>query len=577
VSADGEADLIGRTLGAAYRVDAQLGKGGMGSVYAGSSLRDGGRVALKVLHPRLAMEEKAVARFEREARLASALQHPHVVRALEIGRDDDGTHYIVMEHLEGRSMSALIRESGRVEPSRAVRLTRQVLSGLAAAHTIGIVHRDVKPGNVMVVAGPDGRETAKLVDFGIARLMETDAYTQLTQAGQVIGTPTYMPPEQAMGDPVDARADVYAAGALLFAALTGKPPFGRGNWMDVISRLLKREREPLSRVRPDLPELARVVERAMEWTPSARYGTAQEMSEALAALEPSRTIVDWEIPPTLAKTLTDLGVTPQPKTLAALAAVAAPTRVPTTADRTRPPRARLWLGAILVLGLLVGAAVTALLFTMKGPDPDPPQAAIPSIQPVQPQMPMMPSALDARVPDAERASAPVDMPSSFEAWSGEIIADDESPTERRRARSDRAAPMTMQGGGAVPVAPSEATSPLRQTTIRAGDYAISIRVEAISGWPLMTPITLARRNRAHFAQCVDGLPTSEVPTTTPLVNTVLRITGRTHVNEVSNQGRIGGSQDFSSCVFDLWIHDRRVDAPTPQDGRAIVHVRISRR
>lgn len=209
---------VRRTLAGRYELGEVLGRGGMGAVYRARDLVLGRAVAVKVL-PGLVSDQDPirVARFEREARAAAALSHPAVVAVYDAGADDT-SRFIVMELISGRSLQAILRDEGRLDPERAVGIAARVADALAAAHAAGIVHRDIKPANVMVAA--DG--SVKVLDFGIARAMDG---TALTQTSSVLGTAAYMSPEQAVGKPADARSDIYALGCVLYALVAGRPPF----------------------------------------------------------------------------------------------------------------------------------------------------------------------------------------------------------------------------------------------------------------------------------------------------------------------------------------------------------------
>ncbi len=221
-----EEELIGHVLGDRYRVEERIGSGGMGVVYRATHVLIGKRVAIKVLRRRFARQPEIAQRFAQEARIASSIKHPNVVDINDFGTTPGGCPYCVMEHLEGLSLAREIDRAGRLEPGLALDIAVQVARGLAAAHQAGVVHRDLKPDNVFLVRGEihAGRTTAlaKILDFGIARVAGNK--TRLTVAGSVIGTPEYMSPEQARGDEVDARSDLYALGIMIFEALSGRVP-----------------------------------------------------------------------------------------------------------------------------------------------------------------------------------------------------------------------------------------------------------------------------------------------------------------------------------------------------------------
>mgnify|MGYP000137239770 CR=1 FL=1 len=216
--------LIGRDLDGRYRIDALLGQGGMGAVFRGTHVHLQREVAIKVLHPEIGNDGQIAKRFEREAHSASRLDHPHCVRVTDFGATPEGMKYLVMELLQG---SELTKRLGQPWPWQdAAAIVEQVLEALAHAHQHGIVHRDLKPENVFLTRDFKGREIAKIVDFGIAKLLDGGGSKEaLTRAGMVFGTPRYMSPEQAAGGKVDERTDLYALGIIFFELLSGNAPF----------------------------------------------------------------------------------------------------------------------------------------------------------------------------------------------------------------------------------------------------------------------------------------------------------------------------------------------------------------
>ncbi|HLL74119.1 MAG TPA: protein kinase [Pyrinomonadaceae bacterium] len=241
--------LLGQVLDSKYELVARLGEGGMGAVYRARRVHIGDEVAVKVLHQSFVADADAVERFRREARAAAMLRHPNVVTIHDFGeaRGSAAPAYIVMELAEGKSLRALLREEGRLAPGRAVALMRDVCAGVGAAHRRQIVHRDLKPDNIIVLP-PEGEgesESAKVVDFGIAKLRDLAAMPTLTQAGTLMGTPYYMSPEQCRGDELDARSDVYSLGAVLYEMLAGGPPFTAANITGVVTKHLTEVPPPL--------------------------------------------------------------------------------------------------------------------------------------------------------------------------------------------------------------------------------------------------------------------------------------------------------------------------------------------
>ncbi|HEX8351754.1 MAG TPA: protein kinase, partial [Pyrinomonadaceae bacterium] len=280
--------LVGRVLDGKYEVVAPLGTGGMGTVYRARRVLIGDDVAVKVLHQRLTGDEKLVERFRREARAAAQLHHPNVVTIHDYGeaRGADGFAYIVMELVRGETLRELLRREGRLEVGRAVSLMRDVCAGVGAAHRRGIVHRDIKPDNIIVTPADEDSpvERVKVVDFGIAKLrdMAAEAST-LTEAGTMVGTLFYMSPEQCKGDSLDSRADVYSLGAMLHEMLAGAPPFTATS---MTSLVIKHVSEPPPPLPPDVqapPALRAAVTRALAKNPGERQGDASEFAREIQA------------------------------------------------------------------------------------------------------------------------------------------------------------------------------------------------------------------------------------------------------------------------------------------------------
>ncbi|HVY49018.1 MAG TPA: serine/threonine-protein kinase, partial [Minicystis sp.] len=278
-----EDPLLGHVLGDRYRVLERIASGGMGQVYRAAHTRIASLFAVKVLYGDLAYEATMRSRFAREAEAAACLQSRHIVRVVDFSESDEGLLYLAMEHLEGRPLAAVI-EKGALAPARAVHVATQIARGLAHAHERGIVHRDLKPANVMLIREDDEPDVVRLLDFGIARLGGSSG---LTLAGSVMGTPEYMAPEQYRGIEVDARADLYALGIMLFEMLTGSLPFVSDTVAE-FARLHAFEPPPPLAGRADgarvAPELEAVVARLLRKAPNERYASARDVIDALRAV-----------------------------------------------------------------------------------------------------------------------------------------------------------------------------------------------------------------------------------------------------------------------------------------------------
>ncbi len=272
--------LLGTVLENRYRIDALLGEGGMGEVYRAEHIQIGRKVAIKVLHPLYSNEEEVLERFKREARAATAIGHPNIVDVTDSGTTPDGRAFFVMEVLEGMELADIIIDNKWMDPQRAAYITVQVCQAVGAAHRAGIIHRDLKPENVFLVTKDGEPDFVKILDFGIAKStrMEMTRGGHLTQPGLAMGTPEYMAPEQAAGKPADERADVYAAGGVLYAMVVGKPPHEGSNIMEVLTLKATTMPQMPRRIRPEIPEeLEGIIMKALARDLDLRYQTMEQL------------------------------------------------------------------------------------------------------------------------------------------------------------------------------------------------------------------------------------------------------------------------------------------------------------
>lgn len=277
---------LGRLVDGRYRVTRCIGAGGMGSVYEATQDEMGRKVALKILHVQLAKDPGVLRRFRNEARASATLGHPAIAQAYDFGRTEDGAPFIAMELLDGRDLGEIIEAEGPLAFERAVAIAGQLADALGAAHDAGIVHRDVKPENVLLLEG-DAGDVVKVLDFGISKF--ADGQTSVaTRTGTFLGSPSYMAPEQVQdASRADARTDVYALGAVLYAMLSGRPMFSHSSLPMLIVAITNDPPPPLESLRPETPAaLLTLVERLTHKSPSERPQSMAEVSEALAELGP---------------------------------------------------------------------------------------------------------------------------------------------------------------------------------------------------------------------------------------------------------------------------------------------------
>ncbi|MEZ4408848.1 MAG: serine/threonine-protein kinase [Polyangiales bacterium] len=406
-----------------------IGRGGMGAVYEAEHADLEKRVALKTLHPHMAREAEARARFLREGRAASRIRHPNVVEVFDVGQHDDGTLYLVMEHLVGEDLSTLISREGPLDPERLVDLLLPVVAAVATAHEEKVVHRDLKPENIFLARTRNGAAQPKVLDFGISKVVDTRSDLRITGNRAMLGTPVYMSPEQARGEAVDARSDQYAMGVILYEATTGRLPFDADELIPLIHAIASGTHTPPRALRPDLPaEFEAVIERAMSRDASARYESMHALGRALLPFASRTNRALWrEVfganPTPLAQPAVELPPAP-----AVVSAPPTPTLVPrvrevcatvTLSERAKVPAAILGtLAAVLVAAALLvpsrrpppHAATPAPTVVAPAPTPSPspaPEPGAPVVAAPAPVVALPPSvAAPAPAPPAEPARRP---------------------------------------------------------------------------------------------------------------------------------------------------------------------------
>ena len=353
--------MIGRTFDKRYVIKRKLGSGGMAVVYLAEDQELGRPVALKLLDDRHASDEQFVERFRREAQSAAGLNHPNIVSIFDRGHAA-GTYYIAMEYLDGRTLKELLVRNGPTPVPIAIDYARQILGALSFAHRNGIVHRDIKPHNIIV--GSDGR--LKVTDFGIAR----SGASQMTEAGSIVGTAQYLSPEQARGAPVDPRSDLYSLGIVLYEMLTGSVPFTGDTPVEIAMKHLSQVPEPPSTLRPEVPhDLDAVVMRSLAKAPEQRYDSAEEMDADLARVARGVS-VSRETEDAMTQVLSGAGVATaqtmvqRPRTAVAPPPVPPVYRSPGYYDYEEPPgRRSIWPWVLAVGLILAGAAGGWFLYT----------------------------------------------------------------------------------------------------------------------------------------------------------------------------------------------------------------------
>ena len=369
--------LIGQLFAERFRIERRLGAGGMGAVYLARQIAMDRLVALKVLHPGLAGTDQAARRFHREMQATARVEHQNTIRVHDFG-ESDGRLFLAMELLDGRTLTQALRQSGPMPAQRVIHIGVQIARALGAAHLEGVIHRDLKPDNVMLLDRYGERDFVKVLDFGIARLADDqDPTTQLTEAGSLVGTPVYMSPEQSMGRAVDARSDLYALGIVLYHLVTGAVPFQDPTPLRVLfMHVQDTPRPPSELVRGVSPPLEALILRLLAKDPLQRPQTAAEVADCLgqcsdATLDAGRAPTVQAVPVDGDTLAADLAVVEAP-TIAAPGPIRRVELPPVTEAQTRPTvseparKSLRWL-AILSVVLLAVAALAWLLMPRTPP------------------------------------------------------------------------------------------------------------------------------------------------------------------------------------------------------------------
>ncbi len=271
----------GQVIEGKYRIVRVLGVGGMGSVYEGENVRIHRKVAIKILHDNVSSKADIVQRFEREAQAAGRIGSQHIVEVLDLGNLPGGERFMVMEYLDGEPLTNRIKVRGRVSAQELAPLLRQLLEGLAAAHAAGIVHRDLKPDNVFIVKR-GGQDFVKILDFGVSKFSGADPEFSMTRTGAVMGTPFYMSPEQARGQPIDHRSDLYSIGVVAYQSVTGRVPYNAETFNELIFKIALENADPVETVVPGFdPGFSAIIRKAMAREPNHRFQTAGEFAAAV--------------------------------------------------------------------------------------------------------------------------------------------------------------------------------------------------------------------------------------------------------------------------------------------------------
>jgi serine/threonine-protein kinase len=472
--------MPGRVIGGNFRIDKLIGAGAMGNVYKALQVSLNKPVAVKILHFHLHRDERLVARFKREAKSASLLNHPNSIQIIDSGEDSDGTLYIAMELLTGRDLAQVIRDDFPLPLLRIGRIMSQVLNALDEAHAQGVIHRDLKPSNIMLIERRGEKDFVKVCDYGIAKATlgdgEDDRSAMLTVQGLVCGTPEYMSPEQARAEPLDGRADLYSAAVILYQLVTGDIPFRAETAMGIISRHLAEPPEPPSRRRRDLnipAAVDQIVLRGLEKDRELRFDNAIAFRDAIDTMLNLMGAAHTPLPPSVRAsmpTARDMAGSPTPIDTATVPMRGAANRFGTTADMTGRSGTRQKILVLLGTAILLGGSAAGAIVTARARRAQMTAAAdVPGVVagPPAPIAVAAPPPAEVRAPvspPAPAATAPAPIPAA--PAEAHALPNPRDSHGKRRTAANRAVVVSNPPTGGVPAdaTPAKPAAPAAEAT-----------------------------------------------------------------------------------------------------------------
>ncbi len=554
MSGTGDPALVGRTVAGKFVIEKFLGGGAMGAVYRARQLALEKDVALKVLHRSLQVDPSFAQRFQREAKVASRLDHPNLLRVIDYGEEPDGLLYIAMEYLEGRDLCQVMQEDWPLPAERIADIVMQALAAMAAAHELGVVHRDLKPENIMVLRGKDDEgkdvDTVKVCDFGIAKLTEGETLRasappedKLTVAGSIVGTPEYMSPEQGSGQPLDPRSDIYSMGIILYQLITGRVPFTSDSPIATVLKHISENPEPPRSIYPGVdPTLEAIAMRALSKSRDDRFQNAREMRTAL------RSVADVPISQPELPSLVEIRVSAPGKPASGASAATAESRARVAREEEAEARRSggfpwgtllflLLLGAGLYVGFSTGALgawarglaeklvegpkttpstrTSSVPATTASSEPAPAVADAAPLAEPPPLVPVVPPMQDAASPvasdDEDEDADDLDASAWGDAWPGEEIDGGSEPqSEPVAAEPGKFDPKTCH----AVLGPVSSTGGAHAKTLKMSGTAAawttcarqSIRQRPASAIHAAVALRFDGHRRYHGARCVGCTP-----------------------------------------------------------------------